>query len=269
MEKQQNFTHPGRIYSYFCESMKIAVIGCGWLGLPLAKRLMDLGHEVHGSTTRDAYLSFLADSGIQGFVYDGTSHAQLSEKVKESEIAILNFPPSRSADYAAQVRDIIAQFSPETKLIFTSSTGVYQDLDGLCTELSPTIASHPVFLAEEAVRFSARQFTILRLAGLISEDRHPVKYLSGKENADGQKVVNLVHREDVIAAILTVLKHEVWEEIFNVCYPGHPTRASYYTEQADKRQMLPPSFTFSEGSGKEIDPFKMVQDLKFTYSHSI
>ena len=152
--------------------MKIAVIGCGWLGLPLAKRLMDLGHEVHGSTTRDAYLSFLADSGIQGFLYDGISHDQLSEKVKESEVAILNFPPSRSADYAAQVRDIIAQFTTKTKLIFTSSTGVYQDLDGPCTELSPIIATHPVFLAEEAVRFSARKFTILRLAGLISEDRN-------------------------------------------------------------------------------------------------
>ena len=269
MEKQENFTHLARIYSYICESMKIAVIGCGWLGLPLAKHLMDLGHEVHGSTTRGSHLSVLADNGIQGFVYDGTSHAHLSEKVKESEIAILNFPPSRSADYAAHVSDLAAQFSPETKLIFTSSTGVYQDLEGPCNELAPILATHPVFLAEEAVRFSARKFTILRLAGLISEDRNPVKYLSGKENADGQKVVNLVHREDVIAAILTVLKHEAWQETFNVCYPAHPTRASYYTEQADKRQMLPPSFTFSEGSGKEIDPFKMVQNLKFTYRHSI
>ena len=249
--------------------MKIAVIGCGWLGLPLAKRLLDLGHEVQGSTTRDFNLSLLADSGIQGFVYDGTSHAQLSEKVKESEIAILNFPPSRSADYAAQVRDIIAQFSTETKLIFTSSTGVYQDLDGPYTELSPIIASHPVFLAEEAVRFSARKFTILRLAGLISEDRHPVKYLSGKQNADGQKVVNLVHREDVIATILTVLKHEVWQETFNVCYPAHPTRAAYYMEQAEKRQLLPPNFTFSAGSGKELDASKFVLHLEFTFSHPI
>jgi nucleoside-diphosphate-sugar epimerase len=249
--------------------MKIAVIGCGWLGLPLAKRLMDLGHEVHGSTTRGSHLSVLADNGIQGFVYDGSSQAQLSNEVKESEIAILNFPPSRSADYAAQVSDLVAQFSPETKLMFTSSTGVYQDLEGPCNELAPIIATHPVFLAEEAVRFSTRKFTILRLAGLISEDRNPVKYLSGKQNTDGQKVVNLVHREDVIAAILTVLKHEVWEEIFNVCYPAHPTRACYYTEQAEKRQMLPPSFTYSLGNGKEINSFKMVQDLKFTYRHSI
>jgi nucleoside-diphosphate-sugar epimerase len=269
LEKQENFTHLARIYSYFCESMKIAVIGCGWLGLPLAKRLIDLGHEVHGSTTRDAHLSFLANNGIQGFVYDGSSQTQLSKEVKESEIAIFNFPPSRSADYAAQVSDLAAQFSPKTKLIFTSSTGVYQDLEGPCNELAPIIATHPVFLAEEAIRFSTRKFTILRLAGLISEDRNPIKYLSGKQNTDGQKVVNLVHREDVIAAILTVLKHEVWEEIFNVCYPAHPTRASYYTDQAEKREMLPPSFTFSLGNGKEINSFKMVQDLKFTYRHSI
>lgn len=249
--------------------MKIAVIGCGWLGLPLAKRLTDLGHEVYGSTTQDSRLKELSDCAIQGFVYDGLVHAQLPAFVKACDVVILNFPPSRSTDYAAQVKDVIAQFSLKTKIVFTSSTGVYQDLDGPCTELSPISATHPVFLAEEVVRFSARKFTILRLAGLISEDRHPVKYLSGKQNADGQKVVNLVHREDVIAVILTVLENEVWDEIFNVCYPAHPTRSAYYIAQAETRQLSLPIFAFSEGLGKEINTSKLLQRLIFTYAHSL
>ena len=249
--------------------MKIAVIGCGWLGLPLAKRLLDIGHEVLGSTTQASRMTLLSDSGIQCFVYDGLAQSQLSEIVKTCDVAIINFPPSRSADYAAQLTDLISQFSSETKIIFTSSTGVYQDLDGPCTELSPVIATHPVFLAEEAVRNSGRKHMILRLAGLISEDRHPVKYLSGKKNADGQKVVNLVHREDVIAAIISILNHQVWDETFNVCFPKHPTRAEYYVEQAVNRQLSLPSFTFSEGTGKEIDASKLIQHLKFSYNNPI
>ena len=249
--------------------MKIAVIGCGWLGLPLAKRLVDIGHEVHGSTTQISRLPLLSDSGIHSFVYDGLVHGQLPEIVKASDVAIINFPPSRSTNYSVQLTDLISQFSPETNIIFTSSTGVYQDLDGPCTELSPIIEIHPVFLAEEAVRDSGRKYTILRLAGLISEDRHPVKYLSGKQNADGQKVVNLVHREDVISAIFSILHHQVWDEIFNVCFPQHPTRAEYYVEQAEHRHLSLPSFTFSEGSGKEIASTKLIQRLNFTFNNSI
>ena len=249
--------------------MKIAVIGCGWLGLPLAKRLLDMGHEVHGSTTQDSRLKLLSDSGIHGFVYDGLEHDQLPEIVKACDVAIINFPPSRSANYAAQLTDLISQFSSEANIIFTSSTGVYQDLNGLCNELSPVIETHPVFLAEEAVRHSGRKHTILRLAGLISEDRNPVKYLAGKQNTDGQKVVNLVHREDVIAAIISILNQQIWDETFNVCFPKHPTRAEYYVEQAELRHLSLPSFTFSEGSGKEIASTKLIQRLNFTFNNSI
>jgi nucleoside-diphosphate-sugar epimerase len=249
--------------------MKISVIGCGWLGLPLAKRLLDIGHEVHGSTTQDSRLTLFSDISIQGFVYDGLEHDQLPEIVKACDVAIINFPPSRSANYAAQLTDLISQFSQQTKIIFTSSTGVYQDLDGQCNELSPVIETHPVFLAEEAVRHSGRKHMILRLAGLISEDRHPVKYLAGKQNTDGQKVVNLVHREDVIAAIISILNQQVWDETFNVCFPKHPTRAEYYVEQAEHRHLSLPTFTFSEGSGKEIVSAKLIERLNFTFNNPI
>ena len=249
--------------------MDVAVIGCGWLGYPLALRLKDLGHTVLGSSTRETQLELLENKGISGFLYDDLEHSNLSERVKKSAVAIINFPPSRSRDYAAQVKHLIAQFSSDTKVIFTSSTGVYQDLDGTCDESSPVLDAHPVYLAEAVVRQSGRNATILRLAGLISEDRNPVKYLSGKLNADGQKVVNLVHREDVISALLKVLENEVWGETFNVCFPDHPTRKDYYCKQAALFQIQAPTFSFSIGKGKEIDPSKLVRTLGFAYTHSL
>jgi UDP-glucose 6-dehydrogenase len=31
--------------------MKISIVGCGWLGLPLGEKLAKSGHQVFGSTT--------------------------------------------------------------------------------------------------------------------------------------------------------------------------------------------------------------------------
>lgn len=249
--------------------MDVAVIGCGWLGFPLALRLKELGYTVLGSSTRETQLELLENKGISGFLYDDLEHSNIPERVKKAAVAIVNFPPSRSKDYAVQVKQLIAQFSADTKVIFTSSTGVYQDVEGICNETAPCNLDHPVFLSEEVVRKSDRKATILRLAGLISEDRNPVKYLSGKLNADGQKVVNLVHREDVISALLKVLENEAWGETFNVCFPEHPTREAYYCKQAALALLQAPTFSFSIATGKEIDPSKLVRALGFVYTHSL
>ena len=44
--------------------MKIAVVGCGWLGFPLAKNFVELGNTVIGTTTSSEKLSDLQEAGI-------------------------------------------------------------------------------------------------------------------------------------------------------------------------------------------------------------
>jgi 3-hydroxyisobutyrate dehydrogenase-like beta-hydroxyacid dehydrogenase len=43
----------------------ISILGCGWLGLPLAKALLENGISINGSTTSIEKLSVLENSGIQ------------------------------------------------------------------------------------------------------------------------------------------------------------------------------------------------------------
>jgi 3-hydroxyisobutyrate dehydrogenase-like beta-hydroxyacid dehydrogenase len=47
---------------------QISILGCGWLGLPLAKALLENGFAVKGSTTSQEKLSVLENSGIQPFL---------------------------------------------------------------------------------------------------------------------------------------------------------------------------------------------------------
>ena len=49
------------------EREKIAILGCGWLGLPLAKSLLSKGHEIKGSTTSESKLEVLKNAGILPF----------------------------------------------------------------------------------------------------------------------------------------------------------------------------------------------------------
>ena len=41
------------------ENKKVSVLGCGWYGLALAKKLISLGYDVKGSTTSEAKLDTL------------------------------------------------------------------------------------------------------------------------------------------------------------------------------------------------------------------
>ena len=45
--------------------MQVSILGCGWLGLPLAKSLIEKGFSVNGSTTSVEKIPILESLGIQ------------------------------------------------------------------------------------------------------------------------------------------------------------------------------------------------------------
>ncbi len=247
--------------------MNSAIVGCGWLGLPVALELISQGHTVYGSTTTESKLEKLQLKGINPFLYNGNFNTGIPEVVSMVDCIIINFPPSKTTNYAQQISSLLSQLNGKCKVIFTSSTGVYEDTDGWKDESSPVIPTHPVFLAEEIIRKSEKQYVILRLAGLIGPDRHPVKYLSGKTLPDGAMVVNLIHRDDVIEAILKLLQGNYWGSTYNVCANDHPTRKEFYTHAALQQDLHPPVFMPSVRTGKCITGKRLENDLEITYRH--
>jgi 3-hydroxyisobutyrate dehydrogenase-like beta-hydroxyacid dehydrogenase len=47
---------------------KISILGCGWLGLPLAKAIVENGFSVKGSTTSTDKLTALENAGINSWI---------------------------------------------------------------------------------------------------------------------------------------------------------------------------------------------------------
>ena len=48
----------------------ISILGCGWLGEPLAISLLEAGYSVKGSTTTESKLATLEASQIEAYLID-------------------------------------------------------------------------------------------------------------------------------------------------------------------------------------------------------
>jgi nucleoside-diphosphate-sugar epimerase len=261
---------------------KISILGCGWLGLPLAKALVKNEYLVSGSTTSIEKIAVLENAGIEPFLIvlsENKTIGNLTEFLADSEILIIDVPPklrgSETENFVSKIRNIIPfiEKSAVQKVLFISSTSVYNDDDAYVTEETiarPATESGKQLLETEQLLQSNINFktTILRFGGLIGEDRHPVKFLAGRENLENPNApINLIHQEDCIGIINAILSQQVWGETFNAVTPYHPTRAEYYTQKAVELNLALPKFTTDSNSNRKIilsDYLETV--LKYTFT---
>ena len=257
--------------------MQIAVVGCGWLGLPLAISLQESGHDVVAtcrSKDKARELSKLGFDSEKFELGDELMHNPLA-KLFAAKVLVLNIPVGRKnpeTQYFTKHMQVLLKHAADSQIqnvIFISTTSVYGDNDTIVTEQSPTHAktqSGKINLAVEALvrQHFADRCTIIRPAGLVGKERHPANYLAGKTGlVNPDNVVNLVHQYDVVSAIKTVIERDVWGEILHLSALEHPTRAQYYTWAAEKLKLNPPSFVKGTGVavGKKIDATRSLQVL--------
>lgn len=259
----------------------IGIIGCGWLGLPLAKNLIAQGYAVHGSTTRNQKLNDLKTAGISPFKIELMQEDILGDIdtfLSGCETLIINIPPKLKQEdnsYVKRMRNLLVQIesSTITNVLFIGSTSVYDDTTPFSeiTESSKTGSTAKALqlllvenLFQQSTHFDA---TILRFAGLFGEDRHPATYLSGRiglKNPDGP--VNLIHRKDCIGIINEILKQQIWNEVLNASTSPHPTRKTYYSRICHELEIPLPEFQIGTSSiGKTINTNKLVRLLNYNF----
>ncbi|MDZ7716120.1 MAG: SDR family oxidoreductase [Balneolaceae bacterium] len=265
--------------------MNISILGCGWLGLPLAKTLIKDGHNVHGSTTTKTKIQTLNEEGITPYLI--TLEPRLScnncEAFWQTELLILNIPPGRGRKnvveyHTKQIRSIRERLENSTikKIVFVSSTSVYPKLPGVVTE-DDTIpgqagrdSGNALLQAEKILRDSDSINTaVLRFGGLYGYDRHPAKYLAGRQNLDkGNAPVNLIHRDDCINIIREIIKKPFTKGIFNAVSDGHPPRKMYYTKAAKALGLELPTFKDDEQKDyKVVSNEKLKKGLGYVFKH--
>ena len=114
----------------------IAVLGCGWLGIPLSKALINLGYIVHGSTQSQAKIPQLEAVGIIPFVIqlnETKTEGDIEAFLKNCNTVIINIPPglrqNPESNYVSKIKSFVNYLpnSCVSKILFVSSTSVFQD----------------------------------------------------------------------------------------------------------------------------------------------
>ncbi|HVY54259.1 MAG TPA: SDR family NAD(P)-dependent oxidoreductase, partial [Thermodesulfobacteriota bacterium] len=209
----------------------VSILGCGWLGLPLAEFLIGKGYAVKGSTTTRSELDVMKSRGIEPFYLklDPGIEGDGLERFFNCGVLVVNFPPERRDDIAdyhpAQIRSLISALggSPVKKILFVSSTSVYPDLGREVTEdetAPPRKQSGIALLKAEKLLTDSGSFvtTIVRFGGLIGYDRMPGKFLAGRKDIQGGgSPVNLIHRDDCVEILYRVISQNVWGVVLNAC----------------------------------------------------
>jgi nucleoside-diphosphate-sugar epimerase len=274
------------IYGNLNASMKsvnsISVLGCGWLGLPLAEQLIGQNFLVKGSVTRPEKLPLLHQKKIIPYciqLTDASIAGDQQEEFFNSDLLIVNFPPGRKPDvinhHTAQIRQLIKAVNQSSirQVIFISSSAVYPDLNREVFETEknqPSKDSGKALLEGEQMLRSQEKFstTIIRFGGLIGPERHPGKFLAGKKNvANGGAPVNIIHRDDCIALIAELIQQQAWGEIFNACANIHPSRKEFYTIAAEQLGLEIPSFSGDAVEFKIINSDKIKKRLGYSFKY--
>jgi len=258
--------------------MKIGIIGCGWVGKPLALALKT-NAEVLGTTTQEDKAQELQKQGINAsvFLLDNPV-SDLSDEWKQLDWLIYTVPPSATSAYVEQSSELIrflVSNHPTLKLIYTSTTGVYGNQDKRLVETternpqrnSAKLASQ---LEDFILKNYAQRALILRLAGLVGEQRQLGRYFAGRKDiANGQQPVNLVHLEDVVAVIQTCLTQHIHTGVYNVCSDEHPTKAQYYTAVCKALGLEQPHFNPNDNknTNRVVDTTQLKNKLNYKFIH--
>ncbi len=213
--------------------MRVLIVGCGYVGLPLGAEMVRQGHEVFG--LRRSAAEELQAAGIKPLLADITQPESLT-KLPRNFDWVVNCVASGggSADdyrkiYLEGNRNLISwlAISPPQKFIYTSSTSVYGQNDGsVVTEKSPAEAeadTAKILVEAEILLLTAahKKFPaiILRVAGIYGPGRghwfRQFLHSEARIEGNGSRFLNMIHRDDVVGCIIAALERGVPGEIYN------------------------------------------------------
>ena len=246
----------------------ISILGCGWLGLPLALTLTKKGYSIKGSTTSEINVEKLKSNGVQPFIIDLRNRESEFQKFLNSKVLIIAIPSKNIADFKNLISHI--ENSKIKTILFISSTSVYPNSNSIVTENS-LIKKNPLSEIELLFKTNTNfKSTILRFGGLIGYDRKPGNFFkNGKAINYPDAFVNLIHRDDCIQIIEEIMEKYIWSTTLNACTNTHPKRRDFYAKEFKKEGRNNPTFNELASNEYKIinsDQLKSILNYNFLYS---
>ena len=199
--------------------MKVAIIGCGYVGTAVAQYWRDKGLHILATTTRANRMSELMTVADRVEVLNGTDAERLRLALVGRQVVLLCVGSKQKVNYRDTylgTAQTLAQVLPDTDvehLIYTSTYSVYGQHQGawVTEEMPPipTTVNGKIIAATEQTLLETmtpqRQVCILRLGGIYGPGRTLEKIYSrlagATRSGKGDEGSNWVHLDDIVGAI--------------------------------------------------------------------
>ena len=275
--------------------MRVLIVGCGYVGLPLGARLAREGHEVFGLRRNPAAEPELRAAGINPLFADITHPTELKKLPGGFDWVVHCVAAGGDVENYRQIYfegtgrllDWLAK-DPPRKFVYTSSTSVYGQNDGSWVDetspAEPAAGTAQILVATENLLLRAATADggrpgfpaiILRVAGIYGPERgHGFKqFLRGlaRIEGEGSRFVNMIHRDDVGGCILAALQAGRPGQIYNAADNEPVTQLHFYQWLAAALEKeMPPAESESVSrrrgiTNKRVSNAKLRAELGYTF----
>lgn len=270
------------------------VVGCGYVGFPVAKQWVDAGDRVFAITRRPEFGQELERAGIQPIVWDWYSPwphdrglldqvgGELSTiLISVSHAQVPNRPPERThVDGLDQLLAALPDGVDSAKWVYLSTTGVFGNGSSgdWLDETSSVSPLRPGSIAavegERWIREHIKEENrlILRPSGIYG----PLRVPNWRAIRDGSPLtmhpdsfVNLVHLSDLVDVILELASRRTLFDLYCVSDGMPPTRQEYYSYVAKLGKYREPIFAPESSSAmsrsdsnKRISSKRLLDEIK-------
>jgi len=240
----------------------VVIFGCGYVGTALAQHLIGQGVRVGVLTRNPGKAARLRELGLAEVIEAELDSREWHARLVGPYEAVVNCVSSAGGglagyrkSYLEGQRSILGWAKAQSirSYVYTSSTSVYpQDDGGTVDETADTSEAPPtgqVLLESEALLAEASflpNWHVLRLAGIYGLGRHylldQLRDGTSEIPGRGDYALNMIHLEDIVAAICAVLAGTAPSGIYNIADDAPATKAEVLTHLAEALGLPSPVF---------------------------
>jgi nucleoside-diphosphate-sugar epimerase len=262
--------------------MKIAIIGCGYIGSALAKKWHSEGLQITVTTRKPERVIQLQELAKSvHLIHINDNQPDFHELVMDQDALIFTVGADNSNEYesaylknAQALVTALKNNSSVKQIVYTSSTSIYGDHEGAWVDESSEMISYNqnsnLLMATEQCLLSlssiSRKVCIFRLGEIYGPGREIHERLKRMHHKSfpgtGLNFTNLIHVDDVVRAIDFALMKNL-DGVYNLCNDLHIPRKDMYETICNQHGL--PSITWDKnlpslhGGNKKVSSAKLKQ----------
>ena len=240
--------------------MRTLIVGCGYVGEALGRRLIALGHDVTGIRRSSEHNDRLARLGIRPVNLDITDETEFEKKLDgQYDRIVLATSSTRGGKEAyRKVYGLgskhVAQWlktASAQSVVLISSTSVYGQTNGEWVsendaDTTQNITTNILLEAEQNILDAGPAVAILRSSGIYGPGRGHLflQFMNGTAaiEGDGKRFLNMVHLDDLVEATIVALEPAGRRGICNITDDEPVTQLNFFK-------------WLSETTGRPLPPF--------------